>query len=86
MSEGETTAIEQLKESPEDYCIRIATDWGTVFVRHNLKRRHWTKSVWLPDENAESGQWYESRVYSDELSKLLGHEHGVQPMNTHPNH
>lgn len=77
--------IDQLEESPEEYCIRVATGWGTVFIRYRSDLQYWTKSVWFPDDTAEDGYWYESRVYGDERGRLLENEHNVLPMAYHPN-
>lgn len=84
MSESDGVGIDQLRESPEKYCIRVATGWGTVFIRWRADRLQWSKTVWMPDESAGDGRWYESRVYSDERSELLEHEYSVYPMARHP--
>ncbi len=78
------TDLEQVEESPEEYCIRVATKWGTVFIRYRTDLYHWSKTVWMPDEDAEDGVWYESRVYPVEREDLLEHEHSVYPITYHP--
>ena len=85
MSDHSPSGIQTLQDEPEEYCIRVATQWGTVFIRFRKKRQHWSKAVWLPDEAADDGYWYESRVYHEERSELLEHEHSVYPMSYHPN-
>lgn len=84
MSEMSANVIQQLRDDPEGKCIRIATGWGTVYIRYRPELHHWAKSVWMPLLGG-GGRWYECRVYAEERAQLLAHEHDIHPMEEHPN-
>lgn len=72
--------LREVKESPDEKFVHVATGWGPVLIRRDQRRGHyWTKTV-----RFFSGEWYESRVYAEGREELLSHEHGVLPMEAYP--
>ncbi|MWG36511.1 hypothetical protein [Halomarina oriensis] len=79
-TESSQGVLQELRESPGEKCIHVATGWGPVFLRRDQNHgHHWTKTV-----RFLNGDWCESRVYSDERQELLSHEHSVLPMSDYP--